>query len=159
MGLDQYAHLRNRKIDWEKYYDDDKEEKKGLFVWRKHARLQTFFARKWREQNQAEQERRDKRDAEGLRKAENPMEIMSSGLGHLGFNSGDEVYITEEVVKDLEETYKNDYRDNCCSDGFFWGQQFQEESVKDYKSYDKEFIDWCKVQIKNKQTPIYTCSW
>ena len=108
MGLDQYAHLRNRKIDWEKYYDDDKEEKKGLFVWRKHARLQTFFARKWREQNQAEQERRDKRDAEGLRKAENPMEIMSSGLGHLGFNSGDEVYITEEVVKDLEETYKNE---------------------------------------------------
>jgi hypothetical protein len=103
MGLDQYAHLRNRKIDWEKYYDDDKEEKKGLFVWRKHARLQTFFARKWREQNQAEQERRDKRDAEGMRKAENPMEIMSSGLGHLGFNSGDEVYITEEVVKDLEE--------------------------------------------------------
>ena len=23
MGLDQYAHLRNRKIDWKKYYSDD----------------------------------------------------------------------------------------------------------------------------------------
>ena len=53
MGLDQYAHLRNRKVDWEKYYNDDEEEQKGVFVWRKHARLQTFFARKWREQNQA----------------------------------------------------------------------------------------------------------
>ena len=31
-----------------------------------------------REQNQAEQERRDKRDAEGMRKAENPMEIMKT---------------------------------------------------------------------------------
>ena len=163
MGLDQYAHLRDKKIDWEKYYSDDenesKEEAKHVFVWRKHARLQTFFARKWREQNQAEQERRDKRDAEGLKKAKNPMDFMENGLGHLGFNSGDEVYITEEVVKDLEKTYNNDYRDHFCSDGFFWGQQFQEESVKENKEYDKEFIDWCKDQIKNKKVPIYTCSW
>ena len=26
MGLDQYAHLRNRKIDWKKYYSDDEKE-------------------------------------------------------------------------------------------------------------------------------------
>ena len=87
------------------------------------------------------------------------MDIMENGLGHLGFNSGDEVYITEEVVEALEKTYKIDYSDHFCSDGFFWGQQFQEEAVKDYKAYDKEFIDWCKNQIKNKQVPIYTCSW
>ena len=64
MGLDQYAHLRNKEIDWKKYYsDDEKEREEGrqdVFIWRKHARLQTFFARKWREQNEAEQERRDK---------------------------------------------------------------------------------------------------
>ena len=148
MGLDQYAHLRNRKVDWEKYYNDDEEEQKGVFVWRKHARLQTFFARKWREQNQAEQKKRDKR------LTSHPMD-----LAHLGFNSGDEVYITEEVVKELEETYKQNYHDNFCSDGFFWGQQFQEESVKEYKNQDKKFIDWCKEQIKNKRVPIYCCSW
>ena len=148
MGLDQYAHLCNRKVDWEKYYNDDEEEQKGVFVWRKHARLQTFFARKWREQNQAEQKKRDKR------LTSHPMD-----LAHLGFNSGDEVYITEEVVKELEETYKQNYHDNFCSDGFFWGQQFQEESVKEYKNQDKKFIDWCKEQIKNKQVPIYCCSW
>ena len=148
MGLDQYAHLRDRKVDWEKYYNDDEEEQKGVFVWRKHARLQTFFARKWREQNQAEQKKRDKR------LTSHPMD-----LAHLGFNSGDEVYITEEVVKELEETYKQNYHDNFCSDGFFWGQQFQEESVKEYKKQDKKFIDWCKEQIKNKQVPIYCCSW
>ena len=47
MGLDQYAHLRNKKINWDKYYSDNeeeaKEEAKHVFVWRKHARLQTFF--------------------------------------------------------------------------------------------------------------------
>ena len=152
MGLDQYAHLRNRKINWDKYYSDDekvrKEEAKHVFIWRKHARLQTFFARKWREQNEAEQNKRDKR------LSSDPMD-----LSHLGFNAGDEVYITEKIVRELEETFKQNYHDNFCSDGFFWGQQFQEESVKENKDYDKEFIDWCKEQIKNKQTPIYTCSW
>ena len=163
MGLDQYAHLRNRKIDWEKYYSNDEnesqEEQKDVFVWRKHARLQTFFARKWREQNEAEQKRRDKRNFEDMKKAKDPFEAIGVGLGHLGFNAGDEVYITEEVVKELEETYKRDYHDNFCSDGFFWGQQFQEESMREYKAQDKKFIEWCKEQIKNKKVPIYTCSW
>ena len=148
MGLDQYAHLRNRKVDWEKYYNDDEEEQKGVFVWRKHARLQTFFARKWREQNQAEQKKRDKR------LTSHPMD-----LAHLGFNSGDEVYITEDIVRELEETFKQNYHDNFCSDGFFWGQQFQESSVREYKAQDERFIAWCKEQIKNKKVPIYTCSW
>ena len=53
MGLDQYAHLRNRKIDWKKYYSDDEkesqEEQRDVFVWRKHARLQTFMNKKFEE--------------------------------------------------------------------------------------------------------------
>ena len=152
MGLDQYAHLRGKKINWDKYYspneEERKEEAKHVFVWRKHARLQTFFARKWREQNEAEQNKRDKR------LSSDPMD-----LSHLGFNAGDEVYITEKVVRELEETFKQNYHDNFCSDGFFWGQQFQESSVREYKAQDKKFIAWCKEQIKNKKVPIYTCSW
>ena len=163
MGLDQYAHLRNKEINWEKYYSDDeeerKEEAKHVFVWRKHARLQTFFARKWREQNEAEQKRRDKRNFEDMKKAKDPMEAIGVGLGHLGFNAGDEVYITEEVVKELEEQVKNNYWDNFCSDGFFWGQQFQEESVKEYKSQDLKFLKFCKQAIKDGKTVVYTCSW
>ena len=80
-------------------------------------------------------------------------------LAHLGFNAGDEVYITEKVVRELEETFKQNYHDNFCSDGFFWGQQFQESSVREYKAQDERFIAWCKEQIKNKQVPIYHCSW
>ena len=51
MGLDQHAHLRGHKVDWDKYYEDDKEENEKVFVWRKHARLQQFMSAKWDEQN------------------------------------------------------------------------------------------------------------
>ena len=50
-------------------------------------------------------------------------------MSHLGMNGYDEVYITDDVVKDLEEEI-NQYHRSFCSDGFFWGQQFQEESMK-----------------------------
>ena len=148
MGLDQYAKLKGQKLNFDKIFSDDSNPKDDCFVWRKHARLQTFFARKWGEQNEAEQTKRNKR------LSSHPME-----LSHLGFNAGDEVYITEEVVSELEEEIKNNYCNSFCSDGFFWGQQFQEESVKEYKAQDKKFIKWCKEQIKNKKVPIYTCSW
>ena len=56
MGLDQYAHLRNRKIDWKKYYSDDEKEsqteQKDVFVWRKHASLQTFMNKMFEKQNE-----------------------------------------------------------------------------------------------------------
>ena len=74
MGLDQHAHLRNHKVDWDKYYSDNEEESKSehekVFVWRKHARLQEFMAKKWAEQNPAV-------EVEGM-------------LAHLGFNADQE---------------------------------------------------------------------
>ena len=80
-------------------------------------------------------------------------------LAHLGFNAGDEVYITEEVVRELEETFKLNYHDNFCSDGFFWGQQFQESSVREYKAQDEEFLKWAKEQVKAGRSIGYDCSW
>ena len=80
-------------------------------------------------------------------------------LSHLGFNAGEVVYMTEEVVKDLEEAIKTDYHRYFASDGFFWGQQFQEQSVKEYKKQDKEFLEFCKKALKNKQVVQYECSW
>jgi len=81
-------------------------------------------------------------------------------LQHLGFNGGQGgVTITEEVVKDLEEAIKNDYWDHFANDGFFWGQQFQEEAVKEYKAQDKRFLWWCKKRLKEKKEIGYDCSW
>ena len=53
-------------------------------------------------------------------------------------------FILEELIKDLEEAIKNDYWDHFAKDGFFWGQQFQEEAVKEYKAQDEEFLKWAK---------------
>ena len=132
MGLDQYAGFR-----------DSKGEVHEEFYWRKHARLQVFFAKQFRKQNEG----KDKNNT-------------VDDLQHLGFNGGQGgVTITEEVVKDLEEAIKNDYWDYFASDGFFWGQQFQEEQVNEYKAQDEKFLRWCKQRLKEKKDIGYDCSW
>ena len=132
MGLDQYAGFR-----------DSKGEVHEKFYWRKHARLQVFFAKQFRKQN----EDKDKNNT-------------VDDLQHLGFNGGQGgVTITEEIVKELEEQINNDYWDCFASDGFFWGQQFQEEQVNEYKAQDKKFLEWCKQRLKEKKEIGYDCSW
>ena len=137
MGLDQYAGFR-----------DSKGNVHEEFYWRKHARLQVFFSKQFRKQKEKE--------LSTLKYKNNTME----DLQHLGFNGGQGgVTITEEVVKDLEEAIKNDYWDHFATDGFFWGQQFQEEQVKEYKAQDKKFLEWCKQRLKEKKDIGYDCSW
>jgi hypothetical protein len=145
MGLDQHAHLRNHKVDWDKYYSDNEEESKKeheqVFVWRKHARLQEFMAKKWAEQNPAV-------EPEGM-------------LAHLGFNADQEApcYMTKEVVKELGEQIEKGFADYVAEDGFFWGQQFQEESVKEYKEQDMKFLKFCEQAISENKVVEYWCSW
>ena len=132
MGLDQYAGFR-----------DSKGEVHEEFYWRKHARLQVFFAKQFRKQN----------------KDENKNNTVDD-LQHLGFNGGQGgVTITEDLIKDLEEAIKNGYWDYFASDGFFWGQQFQEEQVNEYKAQDEKFLRWCKQRLKEKKEIGYDCSW
>ena len=132
MGLDQYAGLR-----------DSKGEVHEKFYWRKHARLQVFFAKQFNKQEPTTAKNNTVDD-----------------LQHLGFNGCQGGFtITEDVIKDLEEAIKNDYWNCFASDGFFWGQQFQEEAVKEYKAQDKEFLKWAKEQLKAGRTIGYDCSW
>ncbi len=131
MGLDQYAGFR-----------DSNGQVHEKFYWRKHARLQVFMSRQF-----DKQKKEDKHNTH-------------DDLQHLGFNGGQGgVKITEELIKDLEEQHKNNYYDCFASDGFFWGQQFQEEQVDEYKAQDKEFIDWAKEQLKQGKEIGYDCSW
>ena len=141
MGLDQHAHLRGHNVNWAKYFDDDKEECSKIFVWRKHARLQQFMSTWWDKQNKHHQH--------------------EGHLAHLGFNADQEapVYITEELVLDLAEAISNNYKDYVAEDGFFWGQQFQEESVKEYKEQDIKFLKFCQQAISEKKVVEYWCSW
>ena len=129
MGLDQYAGFR-----------DENGQVKEEFYWRKHARLQQFMAKEFDEQNKDK-----KRD---------------NNLAHLGFNGGEGgVKITKELVERLEEALKNRYYNYFASDGFFWGQQFQEEQVQEYEEQDQKFIEWCKEQLEAKKDIGYDCSW
>ena len=92
MGLDQYAKLKGQKLNFDKIFSDDSNPKEDGFVWRKHARLQVFMNRQWIKQN----EHKYKKLLEGKDKEE------GFNMSHLGFNAGDIVYMTEEVVKALE---------------------------------------------------------
>ena len=143
MGLDQYGMIRNGHIDWKKVYSDKYEPTKDGFVWRKHARLQKFMSKEYTKQNPKEDTNEH-----------------SGNLDGLGFNGEDhKVIINKDILKRLDEAIKNDYYDHFASDGFFWGQQFQEEQVKAYKKQDKQFIKFCEDALKKGQTVEYSCSW
>jgi hypothetical protein len=42
---------------------------------------------------------------------------------------------------------------------FFWGQQFQEEQVKEYSEQDKKFISWAEKHLQEGKEIGYDCSW
>jgi len=67
--------------------------------------------------------------------------------------------MTEEVVKELAEAIQTDFKDYEATDGFFWGQQFQEDSVKEYKEQDIKFLKFCEQAINEKKVVEYWCSW
>jgi len=137
MGLDQYAHLRGQDDLSFNSYDDDYNPEKDGFYWRKHARLQQFMAAMYKEQT--------------------PEEIDEDDF-NLGFNGGP-VIINEDVLNKLEKAIDSDYKNYIATDGFFWGQQYQEEQVKNYKKIDKQFLQWCKDQLSKGNVPEYHCSW
>jgi hypothetical protein len=143
MGLDQYAQKRNQQINFKKVYSDKYDPSEDGFVWRKHARLQVFMAREYAKQNPKEN-----------------TDNHSCNIDGLGFN-GDEhkVVITKDVLKRLEEAIKSNYYDYFATDGFFWGQQFQEEQVKEYAKMDLQFVKFCKEALKRGEVIEYSCSW
>ena len=113
------------------------------FYWRKHARLQVFMAREYEKQNPKE---------------EKATSQNYSDLSHLGFNGGP-VNITNEILDRLEKAIKDGYWDYFAHDGFFWGQQFQEDSVKEYKELDKQFLRAARKALKAGREVTYNCSW
>ena len=58
-----------------------------------------------------------------------------------------------------ENEIEAQYYHSFASDGFFWGQQFQEEQVREYNQQDKEACDWARTQIDQGHTITYDCSW
>ena len=46
-----------------------------------------------------------------------------------------------------------------CDGGFFWGHQFQEESMKEYKKIDLKFCKDALKWIKEGKEVWYDCWW
>ena len=57
-------------------------------------------------------------------------------------------------LKDLAKEVRIKVITRSVPDGFFWGQQFQEEAVKEYKSQDLKFLKFCKEAIKDGKTVV-----
>ena len=136
MGLDQYAYLRNKEAS-EDINSPDYENAKCHYSWRKHARLQVFMRDLYREKNP---------DAD-------------EGSYGLGFNGEDTLELNLDDIEKLERAIKNKYYDYFADDGFFWGQQFQEESCEENKSQDLNFVKWARQELKDGNKVFYTCSW
>ena len=136
MGLDQYAYLRNKDSKLNGTITDE-DYSNIKYEWRKHARLQVFMRNLHREKNPDAHE----------------------GSFGLGFNNESSLELTIEDLEKLEKAIKEDYYGCFASDGFFWGQQFQEESVKEYKDQDKNFVKWARQELKDGNKVFYSCSW
>ena len=136
MGLDQYAFQRNKntKLNGE-YTEEDRDNIK--YEWRKHARLQVFMRDLYRQNN--------------------PNAKM--GTYTLGWNGIDIVELTSEDLTALQKAIETDYYEYFADDGFFWGQQWQEEMAKEYKDQDIEFVKWAKEEIENGNKVFYNSSW
>ena len=138
MGLDQYAGFR-----------DEEGNVKEEFYWRKHARLQQFMAREFNEQNKEHGDHSPDKKHNTV-----------NDLQHLGFNGGQGgVAITKDLIEKLKKAIESKYYDYFAPDGFFWGQQFQEEQVTQYSEQDKKFVEWAEQQIKEDKKIGYDCSW
>ncbi|NBW57801.1 hypothetical protein EBR43_08460 [bacterium] len=81
----------------------------------------------------------------------------SNGEVHEEFYWRKHARLQQFMAKMFDEQNK-DKKHNTV-DGFFWGQQFQEEQVNEYKAQDEKFISWCKEQLSAKKDIGYDCSW
>ena len=119
MGLDMMAGWSEQDTPDAKvvHIATAKPEIKCEFEWRKHARLQQFMMELYH-----------------TRKGEEvPIGVMGS------FNA-ENLELFEEDLKILRELIINDELP-FCPDGFFWGHQFQEEAMREYKEQDLLFCE------------------
>lgn len=100
------------------------------FYWRKHAKLQCWM--------------------------EN---LFSKKTGQTSgeLNCG-ELELTLDDINNLEQLIKAESLPDSDG-GFFYGHQFQDESVTEYKDQDLRFCQWARSQIESDKRVFYSCWW
>lgn len=140
MGLDANAgFLKPKKEQSDNVVDINDnigDRMEAPYYWRKHARLQQFMMALWH----------SKKDEE------TPFGVMGSDFNCVP------LMLTKEDVLKLQKLVQNDDLP-FCPDGFFWGHQFQEESMREYKEQDLEFCEKALKWIEEGKEVFYECSW
>jgi hypothetical protein len=83
---------------------------------------------------------------------------MEGIMDQNGFNGGDLLILTKEDILELQHLVETDNLP-FCADGFFWGQQFQEESMREYKDQDLKFCENALEWIEQGNEVWYESSW
>ena len=119
---------------WINYKDKDCDED---FYWRKHARLQEFMTKMW------------------SGRAENKGKSLDE------FNYGEKLCLTEKDLLKLEKAIEQDYSGYFSPGRFFFGHEFQEESMEEYREQDLDFVASAleKLERDPHSTITYMCSW
>jgi hypothetical protein len=122
MGLDQYAYRKTPETG--------EEGDSPAFVWRKHAKLQTFM--------------------EHLYTARTGLDASDLNCGELRLEAAD--------IDRLETAAKAGTLP-VCAGGFFYGHQFQDEQAEAYREHDLAFCAWARAEMQAGSTVIYSCWW
>jgi hypothetical protein len=117
MGLDQYAFTPDRSENPE-------------FIWRKHAKLQTYMEELY---------------------------YARAGKSAESFNCVD-LALTANDIAALEALIASDDLPDS-EGGFFFGHQWQDESAEEYKEQDLKFCKWAAAVLETRQQVIYSCWW
>jgi hypothetical protein len=71
---------------------------------------------------------------------------------------GEVMFLEKQDIEELQKLVENNDLP-FCPDGFFWGQQFQEESMKEYKELDLKFCKQALKWLDEGKKVWYDCSW
>ena len=133
MGLDQNAYINATETS-----EKDAEGKTWVsinsdrdFYWRKHSRLQEFMEKLWEQKT-----------------GESAVELNCSNLE-----------LTLDDIQALWEAVQNNFAEHECQGGFFYGHQFQEESVKEHMEYDHQFVTAARQAMAEGTQVVYHCWW
>lgn len=130
MGLDQYAYITEAPINkLTSQYDDVNPSME--FYWRKHSRLQEFMEQLWEKKT-------------------------NTSSSELNCNY---MELDTEDLEDLEQAVKTSFEEFVSGGGFFYGHQYQEEAVSEYKKRDEEFVELAKKALVTGYRVYYSCWW
>jgi len=138
MGLDVYAgYVKPKPKQPDNVVEMDKSQRvESPYYWRKHARLQQFMMELWHK----------KKDETA------PYGVMDSDFNCVPLLlEREDILMLQKLVKDDNLPF--------CPDGFFWGHQFQEESMREYKQQDLDFCEDALKWLDEGKEVFYECSW